>query len=61
MASLWRTGTEATEGYEDVGHSQDAREMLADMLVGELPEDEAKTVAAKVYTPHVGFLSEVKK
>ncbi|ODV83862.1 hypothetical protein CANARDRAFT_29593 [[Candida] arabinofermentans NRRL YB-2248] len=29
-------GTDATEPFDDIGHSEDAREMLDSMLVGEL-------------------------
>lgn len=36
-------GGDATESFEDVGHSTDAREMSASMLIGELhPEDREK-------------------
>ena len=31
-------GDDATEAFEDVGHSSDAREMLKDYLIGELVE-----------------------
>jgi cytochrome b involved in lipid metabolism len=31
-------GDDATEAFEDVGHSSDAREMLKDYLIGELAE-----------------------
>ena len=31
-------GIDATEAFEDVGHSSDAREMLKDYLIGELQE-----------------------
>ena len=31
-------GLDATEAFEDVGHSTDAREMLAEYLIGELQE-----------------------
>ncbi|KAM9331923.1 cytochrome b5 isoform 2-T2 [Pholidichthys leucotaenia] len=35
-----QAGGDATESFEDVGHSTDAREMAADMVIGELhPED----------------------
>ena len=34
------SGLDSTEQFEDAGHSSDAREMLAEFLVGELhPED----------------------
>ncbi|KAM3860796.1 cytochrome b5 [Diretmus argenteus] len=36
-------GGNATESFEDVGHSSDAREMASSMLIGELhPEDRDK-------------------
>lgn len=36
-------GGDATESFEDVGHSSDAREMAASMVIGELhPDDRAK-------------------
>ena len=31
-------GTDATEAFEDVGHSTDAREMMKDYCIGELNE-----------------------
>ena len=31
-----QAGGDATESFEDVGHSTDAREMAADMMIGEL-------------------------
>ncbi|XP_059900560.1 cytochrome b5 [Gadus macrocephalus] len=40
-----QAGGDATESFEDVGHSTDAREMAADMKIGELhPEDREKIV-----------------
>jgi len=33
-------GIDATENFEDVGHSSDAREMLDDYYIGELHEDD---------------------
>jgi len=33
-------GIDASESFEDVGHSSDAREMLAEYLIGELHEDD---------------------
>merc|ERR1711982_162056 len=35
-------GIDATENFEDVGHSSDAREMLKDYLIGELQESDKK-------------------
>ncbi len=33
-------GREATEAFEDVGHSTDAREMMKDYYIGEIVESE---------------------
>lgn len=33
-------GIDASENFEDVGHSSDAREMLAEYYIGELHEDD---------------------
>ena len=32
-------GIDATQAFEDVGHSEDARELLEPLLIGELPAD----------------------
>lgn len=40
-------GVDGTESFEDVGHSTDAREMMADYYIGELPEHEKKKSADK--------------
>jgi len=37
-------GQFASEPFEDVGHSEDARELLDQYLIGELPEEEHETV-----------------
>ncbi|CAB1340732.1 unnamed protein product [Coregonus sp. 'balchen'] len=38
-----QAGGDATESFEDVGHSSDAREMAANMVIGELhPDDRPK-------------------
>ncbi|XP_064805108.1 cytochrome b5-like isoform X1 [Oncorhynchus masou masou] len=38
-----QAGGDATESFEDVGHSLDAREMAANMVIGELhPDDRLK-------------------
>ncbi|XP_068437488.1 cytochrome b5 [Clinocottus analis] len=38
-----QAGGDATESFEDVGHSTDAREMMQGMVIGELhPDDRAK-------------------
>ena len=36
-------GMDSTEAFEDVGHSTDAREMLAEYLIGELQEVSPQT------------------
>ncbi|TCD70797.1 hypothetical protein EIP91_001487 [Steccherinum ochraceum] len=36
---LAETGKDATEAFEDVGHSDEARALLADMLVGDFEKD----------------------
>ncbi|KAJ1664625.1 hypothetical protein IW140_004018 [Coemansia sp. RSA 1813] len=33
---LEHAGIDATEAFEDIGHSEDARELLADLLIGDL-------------------------
>jgi len=45
---LEQSGKDATESFEDVGHSSDARDLMKDYLVGELAEeDRAKTKKVK--------------
>lgn len=44
---LEQAGKEATEAFEDVGHSTDAREMMKKFKVGELIESERKQVPVK--------------
>ena len=39
---LESAGVDATEGFEDVGHSTDARTLLDDYLLGELREEDKK-------------------
>lgn len=39
---LEQAGTDATESFEDVGHSTDAREMLEQYYIGEVHMDERK-------------------
>ena len=43
---LDRVGQDATEDFEDVGHSQDARKQLTTFEVGELPPSERKSASA---------------
>lgn len=40
-------GKDATEAFEDVGHSSDAREMMAKFKIGEIIEAERKVVPEK--------------
>ncbi|XP_039953098.1 cytochrome b5-like [Bactrocera tryoni] len=40
-------GKEATENFEDVGHSSDAREMMKKYKIGELVESERTNVPQK--------------
>ena len=35
-------GTDCTESFEDVGHSNDARDLLKDYLLGDLHEEDCK-------------------
>ncbi|KAI9513940.1 hypothetical protein NQZ68_038342 [Dissostichus eleginoides] len=42
-----QAGGDATESFEDVGHSSDAREMARGMLIGELHPDDRHQIAAK--------------
>lgn len=40
-----QAGGNATESFEDVGHSTDAREMAGDMVIGELHPDDRHKIA----------------
>ncbi|SPP75716.1 cytochrome b5 [Drosophila guanche] len=42
-----QAGKDATENFEDVGHSNDAREMMTKYKIGELVESERTSVAQK--------------
>lgn len=42
-----QAGKDATEAFEDVGHSTDAREMMKRYKVGELVESERKQAPEK--------------
>ncbi|XP_072236673.1 cytochrome b5 type B [Leuresthes tenuis] len=44
---LEQGGADATESFEDVGHSTDAREMLLQYYIGELHMDDRKKVNTK--------------
>ncbi|XP_051552049.1 cytochrome b5-like [Myxocyprinus asiaticus] len=46
---LEQAGTDATESFEDVGHSTDAREMLQQYYIGELQVDDRKKESEEVY------------
>ncbi|XP_042220142.1 cytochrome b5-like isoform X2 [Homarus americanus] len=39
---LEQAGGDSTEGFEDVGHSTDAREMMKEYFIGELVEEDRK-------------------
>lgn len=43
-------GKYATESFEDVGHSTDARELMQDYLIGELVEEAREIKKSKVRT-----------
>nr|BAN20243.1 cytochrome B5 [Riptortus pedestris] len=42
-----QSGQDATEAFEDVGHSSDAREMMKKFKIGELHEDDRTTKSKK--------------
>ncbi|KAJ8934391.1 hypothetical protein NQ314_013432, partial [Rhamnusium bicolor] len=44
---LEQAGKEASEAFEDVGHSSDARELMVKYKIGELIESERKPVKEK--------------
>ncbi|KAL7979673.1 hypothetical protein Chor_004831 [Crotalus horridus] len=44
---LEQAGRDATESFEDVGHSMDAKEMLKQYLIGEIHPDDRKPDASK--------------
>ncbi|NWX33480.1 CYB5 protein, partial [Notiomystis cincta] len=55
-----QAGGDATENFEDVGHSTDARTMSESFIIGELhPDDRAKlqkpTVSVSLEMPHCCF------
>ena len=47
---LEQSGRDATEPFEDVGHSQDARELMKDYIVGVLHKDDKKGKTIKENT-----------
>ncbi|XP_070617822.1 cytochrome b5 type B [Erythrolamprus reginae] len=48
---LEQAGRDATESFEDVGHSADAKEMLKQYLIGEVHPDDRKPGPSKVPGP----------
>ncbi|XP_051241883.1 cytochrome b5 [Dicentrarchus labrax] len=46
-----QAGGNATESFEDVGHSTDAREMAAEMMIGELHPDDRHKLNTTEFTP----------
>eukprot|EP00043_Microstomoeca_roanoka_P006349 m.62172 g.62172 ORF g.62172 m.62172 type:complete len:131 (-) comp13379_c1_seq3:303-695(-) len=46
-------GKDATDGFEDVGHSEDARAQLEDYFVGDLPESERGSTSKQNVAPAV--------
>uniref|UniRef100_A0A914XJN8 Cytochrome b5 n=1 Tax=Plectus sambesii TaxID=2011161 RepID=A0A914XJN8_9BILA len=58
---LEQAGGDATESFEDVGHSTDAREMAKDYLIGELTEVVRRSVPRKPVAKQVRFASESEK
>lgn len=55
---LEQAGKEATESFEDVGHSTDARELMIKYKIGQLIESERKVVQQK---PQPDWSSSEKK
>ncbi|XP_020290703.1 cytochrome b5-like [Pseudomyrmex gracilis] len=43
-------GKDATSGFDDFGHSSDAKKMLKDYLIGELKDDDKKINRKKKHT-----------
>ncbi|KAI0751608.1 cytochrome b5 [Daedaleopsis nitida] len=55
---LAEAGRDATEAFEDVGHSDEARALLADMLVGDFEKtDELKTKGSSSSPSHSGAVN----
>ncbi|KAM8731347.1 cytochrome b5 [Acanthopagrus schlegelii] len=46
-----QAGGNATESFEDVGHSTDARDMAQDMVIGEVHPDDRHKIATPEETP----------
>ncbi|XP_012728519.2 cytochrome b5 [Fundulus heteroclitus] len=51
---LEQAGADATESFEDVGHSTDAREMLQQYYIGELHMDDRKEETKDAETKNAG-------
>uniref|UniRef100_A0A8D3AEH7 Cytochrome b5 n=1 Tax=Scophthalmus maximus TaxID=52904 RepID=A0A8D3AEH7_SCOMX len=51
-----QAGGNATESFEDVGHSSDAREMALGMVIGELHPDDRDKIAEPVVNTHTSRL-----
>ncbi|XP_058011550.1 uncharacterized protein LOC131184371 isoform X2 [Ahaetulla prasina] len=49
---LEQAGRDATESFEDVGHSMDAKEMLKQYLIGEVHPDDRKPDTSKAWDEH---------
>lgn len=47
---LETAGSYATDSFEDVGHSQDARDLMEDFFIGVLPEAEREAKSSKPKT-----------
>jgi len=52
-------GQVATESFEDVGHSTDAREMMLEFEIGELAESDKKTKVAKHGDNSAGLMASL--
>lgn len=49
LVLVWFTGKDATDDFEDVGHSSSARAMMDEFFVGEI--DTSTIPSTKAYTP----------
>uniref|UniRef100_A0A8C2IYY2 Cytochrome b5 n=1 Tax=Cyprinus carpio TaxID=7962 RepID=A0A8C2IYY2_CYPCA len=55
---LEQAGGDATESFEDVGHSTDAREMASSFVIGELhPDDRDKLAKPPCFVPNLPLVS----
>lgn len=54
---LEQAGADATESFEDVGHSTDAREMLEQYLIGELHMVGSVSAGKKIQCPYEAFFN----